>query len=300
MTPAHYVFYHDKCTDGFGAAFSAWLALGESAEYIPVNYGEIATVDDVFNKMTTSPKDHSRLYILDFSFPKDVLMGLYGKVGKVVWLDHHKTAFDDMKVDIELVMEVDAEDRYLLLDNSKSGALLTWEYFHGNEYVPKLIRNIDDRDRWQFKYDGSKEVHAALASGRPWTFDQWQRLLIDTEHTENGYRDFVKAGRAILIAQEKTVEEIVEKAMPCYVLGKKGLAVNASVHASEVGHALANKSGTFGLVWYMGKGGQIVCSLRSNGDYDVSEIARTYGGGGHRNAAGMKSTINQLIAWVST
>lgn len=34
------------------------------------------------------------------------------------------------------------------------------------------------------------------------------------------------------------------------------------------------------------KPGKVRCSLRSRGDYDVAEVARHFGGGGHRNAAG--------------
>jgi phosphoesterase RecJ-like protein len=34
------------------------------------------------------------------------------------------------------------------------------------------------------------------------------------------------------------------------------------------------------------KAGKVRCSLRSRGDFDVAEVARHFGGGGHRNAAG--------------
>ena len=35
-------------------------------------------------------------------------------------------------------------------------------------------------------------------------------------------------------------------------------------------------------------------SLRSVGDYDVSAIAKTFGGGGHRNAAGFEVSFDRL------
>ena len=44
--------------------------------------------------------------------------------------------------------------------------------------------------------------------------------------------------------------------------------------------------------------GQAHCSLRSNGDYDVSAIAKAFGGGGHRNAAGFSTDINTLLSWL--
>lgn len=77
-----------------------------------------------------------------------------------------------------------------------------------------------------------------------------------------------------------------------------GLAVNATLHISEVGHELANQSGTYGLVWYVAADIRVKCSLRSNGDYDVSAIAKVLGGGGHRNAASFEIDIDTLMGWL--
>lgn len=35
-----YVLYHAHCADGFGAAYAAWLKLGNDAQYVPVKYGD--------------------------------------------------------------------------------------------------------------------------------------------------------------------------------------------------------------------------------------------------------------------
>ena len=51
--------------------------------------------------------------------------------------------------------------------------------------------------------------------------------------------------------------------------------------------------------------GMLKGSLRSRGDVDVAEIAATFGGGGHRNAAGFTSnltveaTIDQIVGLMS-
>lgn len=78
-----------------------------------------------------------------------------------------------------------------------------------------------------------------------------------------------------------------------------GLAANAPAFlASDLGHELANRSGTFGLVWSMAADRMAHCSLRSNGDYDVSAIAKVFGGGGHRNAAGFSVEMGTLLGWL--
>lgn len=57
-------------------------------------------------------------------------------------------------------------------------------------------------------------------------------------------------------------------------------------------------SGTYGLLWYINKEGKCLCSLRSNGDYDVSAIAKSFGGGGHKNASGFETDIHTLLEWI--
>lgn len=55
---------------------------------------------------------------------------------------------------------------------------------------------------------------------------------------------------------------------------------------------MAKKSETFGMTWCVGENGQVFVSLRSIGDYDA--IAKAYGGGGHRNAAGFKTSWDKI------
>lgn len=204
--------------------------------------------------------------------------------------------------------------------NNKSGAMLAWEYFHPGTEVPILIRHIDDRDRWQFKMEGTKELNAALWTA-PWNFQQWKEL------NESDLAPMYKAGKAILRAHEQNVQSVVKgAARNCSIVpaiidsvesykspwvwwndpehgdtcGANGLAANCPPHlTSDVGHELANQSGTFGLCWTLGQSGTVAkCSLRSNGEYDVSAIARTFGGGGHRNAAGFEVDIQTLLGWL--
>lgn len=308
------VIYHGNCTDGFGAAFAAWLKLGDEAEYRACHYNR-----ECFQDGETV---HNReVYILDFSFPRDVMDWLFRDAQRVVWLDHHASVFKDWGVPLDDVADeltlglVQPNDHTVVLDNNKSGALLAWEYFHPGTRVPRLIQHIDDRDRWQFKLDGSKELHAALASYQPWSFEMWEAHFLVGNIRFNALKD---EGAAILRAHNQNVQAALKQARECEIFrwapfanapGRVidgftryslfGLAANAPAFlASDLGHELANKSSTFGLVWSMAGDGQIHCSLRSNGDYDVSTIAKAFGGGGHRNAAGFSTDIGTLMGWL--
>ena len=302
------VIYHADCTDGFGAAFAAWLKFGDEAEYLPMNYNQ---------PFPYTPDLRQRdLYILDFSFPRDVMDSLFTNSKRVVWLDHHKTAFETWCGKYERGMHYAADEvtgtrHWITLDDNKSGAMLAWEYFHPGTEIPLLIQHIDDRDRWQFKLEGSKELHAALVSCRPWSFEQWKEQFWSPYTGAAGYFEeelhtLYQEGAAILRAQDAAVTQAVKHARQCLIWGDDngegdwlaGLAVSCPLHQSEIGHELANKSGTFGLVWYMKEDGSIICSLRSNGDYDVSAIARAFEGGGHKNAAGFQTDVQTLMGWL--
>ncbi len=328
------VIYHAHCTDGFGAAFAAWLKLGDNAEYLPMEYGQGVGAN--------LPMFEGReVYILDFSFPKQDMDDIFSEAQRVVWLDHHKTAFetwlDSLTYSVLDPNEVvvgsppavgqvkeayrNTDKMYVRLHADKSGAMLAWEYFHPDTEVPMLIQHIDDRDRWQFKLDGSRELHAAMNSLKPWTFSRWDLLF----HVDGIRLEALKdEGSAILRAHSQHVQAALKQARPCsikvnvqdnhrpdpsevvvpsvsdgYLRYFDGLSANApSFLASDLGHELANKSGTFGLVWSMAGDGQIHCSLRSNGDYDVSAIAKVFGGGGHRNAAGFSVEMGTLLEWI--
>ena len=318
------VIYHANCADGFGAAFSAWLKLGEAADYVAVKYGQD------FNPSYLCDIAERDVFILDFSFPREEMDRLFMMAKQVIWLDHHKTAFEmwcggipEGGVHSEMFSSAGRTGgdegwhctHDITLNNNKSGALLAWEYFHPGTDVPMLFKHIDDYDRWQFKMPGTKEFNKALWSYAPWGFEQWKELNPQLEAYDDHGGDFphflFKEGAAILRAHDQNVQGVVEKSMRRCVIQwvpvgelqiqfRPGLSANCPPHlTSDVGHALATQSGTFGLCWALSKEGMVAnCSLRSNGDYDVSKIAKVFGGGGHKNAAGFEVPIATLLGWL--
>jgi nanoRNase/pAp phosphatase (c-di-AMP/oligoRNAs hydrolase) len=75
------------------------------------------------------------------------------------------------------------------------------------------------------------------------------------------------------------------------------LAANVISNTSEVGQAIAKRSGTFSLTFFI-KGDNVICSLRSLPPFDVSVIAAHYGGGGHAQASGFTLPLDQFFAEV--
>jgi len=243
------------------------------------------------------------IYILDFSFPRSDMDKLFARAKRVVWLDHHKTAFEMWCPEEKMHYLAVGGKHHILLDNNKSGAMLTWEYFHPDTEVPMLIKHIDDYDRWVFALEGTKELNKALWS-RPFDFKAWKTIYFEPGYEKNALEYSYREGAAILRAHNQNVQSVVKgMARKCSfeLPGHhcEGLAANCnSFVQSDVGHELANLSKTFGLLWSLDKDGKCKCSLRSNGNYDVSAIAKTFGGGGHKNAAGFEVPLTQLLGWL--
>lgn len=286
------IFYHASCADGFGAAYAAWKRFGDDAEYVAVKYGDIKTTDDL--PVNVTDRD---VYILDFSFPFDVMIFITEEAAHTTWLDHHKSAFE-MWCATEPFTATSFyhghnDYQTVTLDNTKSGAMLAYEHFHGTNHYPALFTYIDDYDRWQFRFDNTKPFNKALWSMTPWSFEQWDELA---HRSTTELEPFVDMGRAFLRDHSARVSKHIEHSRMCSIAGKPGLAINAPGYvSSDAGHELAVQSGTYGMTYTIDEHLMVKASLRSNGDYDVSALAKTLGGGGHKNAAGFECSLQTLI-----
>ena len=265
------VLYHANCLDGFGAAYAAWRKFKDEAEYIPCQYGD-------------EPPDCSgkQVYILDFSFPRETLIEMNAQANFLLVLDHHKTA----KSDLEGLP-------FAVFDMEKSGCILAWEHFHpAPDSAPEMLNLIQDRDLWKFEYPETKDFCAGL-----WVkdrdFEEWYYC---------NYDEITAIGKVLNCQFQKEVENLAKRAHTISVVDREtgqkrfGLAVNAPAkYSSELGNVLANSSGVCGITYaYDGSKQEWQYSARSiDSGVDVSAIAKDYGGGGHRNAAGFSS--NELL-----
>ncbi len=256
------VWYHANCADGFAAATAAWLVLGEQSSYTPVRHG--SPLPEI--------SSGAKLAIVDFAYPREALLELAGRVESLIVLDHHRSAAVDLQ-------GLD----FALFDMGKSGARIAWEYWHPETPFPEAFAYVEDRDLWRWKLPESREVALALTQ-IPFDFAQWARLDVETLKI---------AGRSLLGFQTSLIERAVKKAHWIELAGHHVPASNSCLFQSEIGDELCRKfpEAAFAAVYY-NKGESLAWSLRSIGEFDVSQVASAFGGGGHRNAAGFGSEVN--------
>lgn len=285
------VIYHSPCDDGFGAAWAAFRRWGGDVLYWPGRYGEEAP-----------PADDRRLLIADFSFKRPVLDEMSKKARSIVILDHHKTAQEDLgglpdpafagdinnaNYDVGLDGALPTWARF---DMNKSGARLAWEFCHPGMDVPELIRLIEDRDLWRFEYPETKAFTLWLRS-HPYEFGTWSRIADQLEDGASR-RAIMLQAHAVEAFYDQKVSEMLRERQEMRINGYTVPVVNCSwAFASDVAHELlkADPSAPFAAVYYDRANGVRTYSLRSEDSrVDVSAVAKRYGGGGHRNAAGFE------------
>jgi uncharacterized protein len=259
------VIYHADCLDGFTAAWAAWLEHPD-ATFVAARHGE--PPPDVAGR---------QVVIADFSYDLATVRRLQAGASSFALLDHHQTA---------LTL---AQEPGCLIDQSRSGAAITWTYLHPDESrLPAIVSYVQDRDLWRHELPHTHEVHAYLAS-LPYDFEEWSAAATALD----GSLDMVVSqGQAILRFTQKAVDRMVDRAYLVNFPTPRGEvrvpAVNTAENVSDVLNELAD--GQPFAVAYAYKDGMWKCSLRSAADGDdVAVIAEQFGGGGHKHAAGFET-----------
>jgi oligoribonuclease NrnB/cAMP/cGMP phosphodiesterase (DHH superfamily) len=246
------VLYHAECSDGFGAAWALWKKF-PSASFLPVKHGHPPPLN---------LKDR-RVVIVDFSYARPILEAMASETKELLVLDHHITA--------ERTLDGFSNAYF---DQTKSGAVLSWEWAHGTA-APWLLQYIQDKDLWTWALPESREINAALAS-YPFDFNVWDCFIQSTLEQE---------GRAILRYEHELVGKLAAQASMVEFQGIVVPAVQSSILTSQIGERLSPHH-PFCLIWH-DRDGRRYFSMRSRSDgTDVGTIAASFGGGGHTHAAG--------------
>lgn len=280
------VVYHANCDDGFGAAYCAYRYFKETnpdkdVKYIPLSHNSEIPFNEFKNK---------NVCLFDFSFKAPDTMHAMKISKNFTVIDHHKTAVTELK-------DIPDENKVFRMDYS--GAYLAWKFFFPDADVPKLIQYIQDNDLWTKKLPMTLEYTAYMNSVQN-TFEEYERMVNDDELM----RCIEINGSIILKQNDMAIRNIVEHACPVFMtIGRKHYMVahiNSNMFRSDVGNQSLKKlkhcnfSAVYSINNYNDSTG---FSLRSMDDRaDVSVIAQSHGGGGHRNASGM--TINNIISTV--
>lgn len=295
--------YHDDCFDGLGAAWAVSKRFPE-AKCISVQHND-APPADLLGKI---------VYIVDFCYPFDTLCQIAATTEELHVFDHHvdkETPIAKFN-DFVHAMGWDKDKFRAVYDGSRSGAKLTWESLLPQYSTPSIIDFISDRDLWKFELDETELVMAGLGS-YPMNLLEWDaRFRWDPSFDNaipNGWdramlhphlcamNRLMDDGRVVLRKAQMDITRIIASCERTIVLeGHTVPLINVPRMLTSETLTLLALGRPF-AVGYFDTESFRQFSLRSSPDgMDVLPIAKTYGGGGHRNAAGFRVKRDHPLA----
>jgi oligoribonuclease NrnB/cAMP/cGMP phosphodiesterase (DHH superfamily) len=265
--------YHDD-PDGCCAAAIVRRALGDQILLHPLEIGgPIPWV---------SIETCAQVVLVDFSLPLGDMERL-AEGRKLVWIDHHKTSLAQLG---EAMAEIPGE-RSL----EAAACVLTWQTFFPDVPMPWAVALIGDRDIWKMDYPETRAFSEGLFQEEiePSNDRLWRRLL---RGDEDLLRQLIERGRVLYEARLKSIKNIVShNGFKTSFEGHDTLVVNHPGNG-DIGEYIRRAGFTLAYCYVeVVRNGVLQTTVTLYSDQiDVSEIARKYGGGGHRGAAGFQFT----------
>ena len=284
-------FYHGSDLDGWasGAIVRYWYEKeGNQVEMFPINYGDRFPMDSL------SLEDF--VFMVDFSLPINDMQQIAQRVnGKFIWIDHHASAIKSYDDDPIMLLGI--------RDVAFAACELTWEYFCDDD-TRRFIKLLGLYDRWEhndpnepwddieaFQYGfkaqatDPKEDEEFEYCWREW-FDSYQTptFITDTRSTGKYIKKYV---------EDRFQSNLAERSFVVDWEGYKCLVINGDPYiANYLTRAEEFEGCDIGINFCNSKGEFWIVNLRTaRDDIDLSALAKKYGGGGHRAAAGFPCKV---------
>lgn len=293
-------FYHSSDLDGHCSGAIVKHKFPD-CEMIGINYGQKIDTTDCIDK---------DVIMVDFGLPLKQMFDLEHYAKSLTWIDHHKTTKESLAVNTLLWKDTTT----IICEIGTAGCELTWEHLYPDIEMPPTVYMLGRYDVWD---------HTTAPNTLPFQYGMRARhtepnstiwfSLLSSRHEDwyDSMEEIIKAGK-IIIAYDKQSNTKAMKAQafetkicrrehdPFYrddmpapstpYLSYNAIAINRLLINSNAFESVYNPD-IHDLMLAFGRNadGNWTCSLyTTHDDVDVSEIAKSYGGGGHQKAAGFQ------------
>lgn len=266
-------FYHSADLDGHCSGAIVKHAYPE-CELIGINYGDIFPWDDI--------KENEPVYMVDFSLQPFEDMERLNSIANFIWIDHHKSAIDE------------AHERGFLASNTqilevgKGACELTWNFLFPN-IQNETVRLLGRYDVWDLQ-EGTLELQNGLRLNDtfPTNMELWEELFY--EQYPNKLTESLNYGEVLLKKQKMDNKAYAKSfSFETVISGLKVIALNRGMTNSQMFESVYDKSEHDGMLTFVWRKGQWTVSIYSDKkEIDVSLICKSFGGGGHKGAAGFQ------------
>jgi len=273
------ICYHHNDLDGICSA-AIVRKYHPDVKCIPCQYGrEIKIPEEI--------ADH--IFMVDFS--DKYIIEKFSSLTNFTWIDHHKTAQEDLS---DLWNDENIKGTR---STDKAACELTWEYFYPSEATPVPVLYIGDFDMWEFEHVHTKKFFetAQVILDSP-VSPSWDKLLSDESNPL--VKEYIDIGSYLVKAKTKRYQVSFSNGYDIKWHGYKTRVINTNNDISDAGAYAKERGYDVAIIWYNYKN-QIRVGLRCKDEIDVSIIAKQYGGGGHKNAAGFIQSPKEFFEMVN-
>lgn len=286
-----HIFYHKSDNDGRAAGAIIKWSLRDMAVLHPFEHGDqfpftIPTTDClVFADVIPSPYEKMAEVITKYPY--------------LTIIDHHKTAMD--------WLEQNYHGRFFdgLRRVGTAACQLAWEYYFSEITCPEIIKLLglydifdhSDEERWESRIEpfqlGMKAIDTEPSTN--WKF--WFEFFgLDPENEKARVNSIIESGFAIRKYQKQyDIDTMKNDAFEAMFDGYRAICCNSDRNSSAFESVWDEKKYDLMLAFEFDRSGLYRIGLYTTSKtLDVSAIAKTHGGGGHKQASGFQAKYMEL------
>lgn len=313
-----YVYHHND-HDGIVAAGVLYYYLMKTGIFIKDDFVfNMIDYDKKLNFDHIDFKDDDEVFFLDYSFSNEDNIEEFKKLldrridgREVIWIDHHKSSIGMLEeynisgirnkelcgAALTYLWFTDAYDPFNSLSTKTTPEYGLSEIFHESKAVPKFLKYIDDYDCWKHLYSNTNDFHYGLIISNPTDMIIDRFLSYSDDIMADTYINTCLKGKEVQAYLNFEHEEYhvkmygFEFTLPEEHGGLKCFCLNRKGNSIMFGDKLDEYDAVIPFFFVNGKWRYSIFSNKEH--IDCCDIAKTYGGGGHKGAAGW--TIDEFI-----
>ncbi len=214
------------------------------------------------------------VYILSMAYASAEMLTVDALATSLTVLEHHGSAEDDCR-----------GLAFCTFDSDKSAAGLAWDTFFPTLSRPWFIDRIEDAELGTFALPETRDAIAYLTSLER-TLPIWSTAMAEDPSVAT------TEGPAVTRSTDRYYQETAKEARLLPIGADPVIAVNApNQNASEIADILIAdaRSAVYAMVYFQREDGKWQYLLRSDGTFDVSVIAVSFGGAGDVRSASFET-----------
>lgn len=268
--------YHNKDLDGFTSGAIMKLKFPH-IELVGFDYG-----------MTLEQKAGEPIIMADVSLPMDEMFHVSKHSGwQLTWIDHHISAINDYK---EFIKNGGTFCN-AILENGIAACEGTWKHLFPDQKMPLAVKLLGEYDTWrnQDEWRWNNEI-LPFQFGMRLHCNSAENFPVEVFKNEELVREIMREGNTVLKYQAQVNElQCKRSSFEVKFNGLRAICLNGGGFNSDVFKSVYDEEKHDVMLSFQFNGELWVVSIyTTKDDVDCSLIAKSYGGGGHKKAAGFK------------